>query len=846
MRGFRYLLFLAAAVLATATASPVAADGSLKPGEILFTSAQIPSIPRTGFQYLLRDVGEQFVGRISASGNEVDVITEIAGASVAVADENHVYVAGWDKPNAMIQVWKVDVRDGDATLIVEMPFSDFGYAPGWDFPFPEAVAVEKSGKIVLLIAQQLHGSYSLPAHVLRVDPVLGSTQTPEVLAVLGACGYSPWFTQLKLANDGEIFVSCFFERYRVDAPVGGTPTVTSLAFQMSPRPFDYDRGTGELIHAPGDLYPTMFFRSDSNGSGYTLTPALQAPTGQTQRGSTTVLEPSGDFIQASGSYIQRVDQETGARTTVATAPFRVTDVEAVWPKCLNGLDDDGDGLVDYRADGSGDPDCLDGSDDREVKACGDGFDNDGDGLTDLADVSDCPNAQSDGEFTRCNNGLDDDGDGEADGYDTECFDAFDESEVPQCSDGIDNDGDSFVDLDDFLYCQYPTQNCESGNCPGELPACNNGWDDDGDGFTDWDGGPFGGEPDPQCNSAFTVYEDPTCHDGLDNDGDGKVDFKEDGTGDPDCDAPSGSGEVGVCDDGLDNDFDGLIDLADDGCTDAADPSENFECSDGVDNDGNGFIDFDSSFLSGIEINGSFELGEDPPTTWVSLPDGSTSVYGWVVSTEVDWVTGTWQPSEGSASIDLASYVPGAISQFLPTEVGQQYTVQFDLAGNPITGNWSPVKTLHASAAGTNENFTFDTTGFSTSNMGWRTETFTFTATDTSTELRFTAGAGSGAAGPALDNVVVTPVWLGADPGCDSPQDPIEATFECSDGIDNDGDGKIDYPADTNCSNAQDDSEGNVNIICATANATQTGVSWLLTIVGLLIVRSRKLERLWVD
>ncbi|MGH3911351.1 MAG: hypothetical protein ACRDRM_11035, partial [Pseudonocardiaceae bacterium] len=45
----------------------------------------------------------------------------------------------------------------------------------------------------------------------------------------------------------------------------------------------------------------------------------------------------------------------------------------------------------------------------------------------------------------------------------------------------------------------------------------------------------------------------------------------------------------------------------------------------------------------------------------------------------------------------------------------------------------------------------------------------------------------------------------ADKDCDSPQDDSESP-ECSDGIDNDGDGKIDYPADPECDNAQDDSE----------------------------------------
>lgn len=48
-----------------------------------------------------------------------------------------------------------------------------------------------------------------------------------------------------------------------------------------------------------------------------------------------------------------------------------------------------------------------------------------------------------------------------------------------------------------------------------------------------------------------------------------------------------------------------------------------------------------------------------------------------------------------------------------------------------------------------------------------------------------------------------------DPGCTSPQDDDEtdpAAPQCSDGIDNDGDGFIDYPSDPGCENRDDDDE----------------------------------------
>jgi uncharacterized repeat protein (TIGR01451 family) len=46
-----------------------------------------------------------------------------------------------------------------------------------------------------------------------------------------------------------------------------------------------------------------------------------------------------------------------------------------------------------------------------------------------------------------------------------------------------------------------------------------------------------------------------------------------------------------------------------------------------------------------------------------------------------------------------------------------------------------------------------------------------------------------------------------DPGCSSPSDNDETTPQCSDGIDNDGDGLIDWPADPECYGPDDNTEG---------------------------------------
>ncbi len=48
----------------------------------------------------------------------------------------------------------------------------------------------------------------------------------------------------------------------------------------------------------------------------------------------------------------------------------------------------------------------------------------------------------------------------------------------------------------------------------------------------------------------------------------------------------------------------------------------------------------------------------------------------------------------------------------------------------------------------------------------------------------------------------------ADPGCDSPDDDVELTPSCSDGRDNDDDGLVDYPNDPGCSSPGDWTEQN--------------------------------------
>ncbi len=252
-------------------------------------------------------------------------------------------------------------------------------------------------------------------------------------------------------------------------------------------------------------------------------------------------------------------------------------------QCEDGIDNDGDGLIDAPFD----PGCTGtnanqaGNDNSEADvvpppACSDGVAPDFPAAYQCAYAGD-PTAT--GVMTPCSNGLDDDADGVMDWKglplgDPKCLWAADPQEIGRaCSNGIDDDNDGFKDWPADIGCPNPNNNNETN-----LPQCNDGRDNDGNGLVDFGPGPR----DPGCASAADTTEatsppptaSPQCSDGVDNDGDGKVDYPND----PGCTSRADEDEVDppvppACADGIDNDGDLRIDLADPGCSSASDNDE---------------------------------------------------------------------------------------------------------------------------------------------------------------------------------------------------------------------------------------------------------------------------------
>lgn len=193
-----------------------------------------------------------------------------------------------------------------------------------------------------------------------------------------------------------------------------------------------------------------------------------------------------------------------------------------------------------------------------------------------------------------------------------------EVNVPACQDGIDNDEDGLAD-----FPQDP--GCGSANDDNEYnelidPECSDGVDNDRDYYTD--------EEDPGCTSAADpdegeAEEGAECWDQIDNDYDQLIDFPYDpgcnAAGDPDEQDPPLEPQ---CSNSLDDDGDGLTDFPNDpGCAGKGDRDETDktpapQCSDGLDNDRDGYTDYpeDDGCISAADYGERGSCGNtyDPP------------------------------------------------------------------------------------------------------------------------------------------------------------------------------------------------------------------------------------------
>ncbi len=161
--------------------------------------------------------------------------------------------------------------------------------------------------------------------------------------------------------------------------------------------------------------------------------------------------------------------------------------------------------------------------------------------------------------------------------------------------------------------------------------------------------------------------------------------------------------------------------------------------------------------AGVATYSVFDVGNPPP--------------GWMVeSGTVEITAGNyWQAAEGAQSLDLNGIFDqiGTICQNLPTLPGHQYRIRFAYAGNPECGE----PTLKSANVYWNSdlltNLTFDITGHSVTNLGWRYYERVVTANSTNSRLRFQATSPT-FCGLTLDDVSVAALDASPTNGCVPP------------------------------------------------------------------------------
>ncbi len=155
----------------------------------------------------------------------------------------------------------------------------------------------------------------------------------------------------------------------------------------------------------------------------------------------------------------------------------------------------------------------------------------------------------------------------------------------------------------------------------------------------------------------------------------------------------------------------------------------------------------------VLVNGSFELGTNPGS-FTTEDAGSTAITGWTVGGfGVDYIGSYWMASDGVRSVDLSALSAGSVSQSFATTVGTDYTVTFDLSGNPDGGVGTKLALTSISGSLPQLSMYTVTAANSHEDMNWQTYSYTFTAFAATSTLTFSSFEYN-PYGPALDNVSV--------------------------------------------------------------------------------------------
>jgi len=553
----------------------------------------------------------------------------------------------------------------------------------------------------------------------------------------------------------------------------------------------------------------------------------------------------------------------------------VTDNTEVDPltECEDNIDNDGDGVTDL--DDPGCENAQDDDESDGTTECQDGEDNDGDGLTDLDDPG-CDNAQDNDESdgtTQCQDGEDNDNDGLTDLDDPGCENAQDDDEfnvTPEADLSIvkvqkDNetslprggtaiyevtvtnngpDTATLVTVIDEIDRPWPFNASESSSscvvsvdnkvlCNGITLALGEEHT-----FTIAFDVPLEAPCGGVATNTASVAADPSitdpvssnnvdtqattvfcaeCQDGIDNDNDGATDHPEDFS----CDSPEDNDETNdkaACQDGVDNDGDGLTDFPEDaGCSSAQDDDERDangpECDNGVDDDGDGIIDFPAD----PGCTGPTDNEEEDPLT--QCEDG--------IDNDGDGLTDLDDPGCENPQDDDESDDPTPQADLSIVKVQQDGGDSAQRGGTAIyevtVTNSGPATATDVTVIDTiNRPWPFNSALSSPDCLVGTDNTVLCDGLTLASDENFTfILAFDVPDGAPCGGVATNTARIAADPSLNDPNpennEATQATTvfcsQCQDGVDNDGDGATDFPADPGCFDKNDDDESDGTTQC---------------------------------
>jgi hypothetical protein len=284
----------------------------------------------------------------------------------------------------------------------------------------------------------------------------------------------------------------------------------------------------------------------------------------------------------------------------------------------------------------------------------------------------------------------------------------------------------------------------------------------------------------RTSGGGTHCEVAHCADGTDNDGDGKIDFPhdpgclsfEDDDESDDCNQTPAGPNCPQCGNRIDDDGDGKIDydppagsVSDPGCSSASDPSEIDECIPGV-----AVSEFSATGAVMGNTTGLMNHFAPLAGCGFSSGQGPDQVFHYRID----------QPTKSVSAHMVAPTTFSSPLLYVRRNMCGDANSQVACAAN------SNDLTATATTLGVGDNLYFFADGEFTSSVG----TFTMQL-DVSLDFM------------AVCDPAVTWKHCGAGLKCQSNHC---VKTQCADGIDNDGDGWIDYPLDPGCTSLNDDTE----------------------------------------